>query len=300
MGYPPPEGEVYYEDRPVPIPPAAWDWRARRPLPVPIQVEDNPKDEQVRARVCLHLGSFVWPNVPFPYFFDLPGPEDHVAGEKADLDTAQETRPDDKEKLDSQSSTPKLQTAPESPSPSPYTVDTETRLTIVIPNAHIPRSRPARPLRIWGGGTPGRPGRPGPSSPSVRRRRRIYTDDSDVFLCAVHAGWVTWSGARSARQAGRDAKVELRVLRCVGADGPDAQGVGWGREEVVGRFSGGFGERCEAVAVAAAADVGEEDDGRGLVSAGWGAGHDGSAIEIVGFQFVDVSRVERGSFDFCR
>jgi hypothetical protein len=32
----------------------------------------------------------------------------------------------------------------------------------------------------------------------------------------------------------------------------------------------------------------EEDDGRSLLSCGWGIGHDGSAIEIVGAGFVQV------------
>lgn len=34
----------------------------------------------------------------------------------------------------------------------------------------------------------------------------------------------------------------------------------------------------------------EDDDGRGLVSAGWGTGHDGSAIEILNVQFVPKPR----------
>jgi hypothetical protein len=32
-----------------------------------------------------------------------------------------------------------------------------------------------------------------------------------------------------------------------------------------------------------------DDDGRSLVSAAWGSGHDGSAIEIVNVEFVEVS-----------
>ncbi|KAF9072826.1 hypothetical protein BDP27DRAFT_1143509, partial [Rhodocollybia butyracea] len=47
-------------------------------------------------------------------------------------------------------------------------------------------------------------------------RRRIYTDDSDIFLCALHSGWVTWSGAKKAREEGRDMCVRLRVIRCLG------------------------------------------------------------------------------------
>ncbi|KAF8972785.1 hypothetical protein BDZ97DRAFT_1649641, partial [Flammula alnicola] len=47
--------------------------------------------------------------------------------------------------------------------------------------------------------------------------RRVYTDDSDIFLCAIHSGWLTWSGARKARARGRDLRIEVRVLRCAGA-----------------------------------------------------------------------------------
>ncbi|KAJ4000334.1 hypothetical protein F5050DRAFT_1563112, partial [Lentinula boryana] len=58
----------------------------------------------------------------------------------------------------------------------------------------------------------------GKSHPSNRRpprRRRIYTDDSDIFLCALHSGWVSWSGARKAREEGKDLKVRLRIIRCL-------------------------------------------------------------------------------------
>jgi hypothetical protein len=172
----------------------------------------------------------------------------------------------------------------------------------------------------------------------------VYTDDSDIFLCAIHSGWITWSGAKRARDRGRDLRIDVRVLRCAGAGAGSvfARGVGvfqgkgdqqqqpsFVREELVGRFVGGYGERCfnplgrsgGVVAVGAGEDdedddeegvgVGRdeeekmrlglemeggmlfefddpEDDGRGLVSAAWGTGHDGSAIEIVGVEFVEV------------
>jgi hypothetical protein len=94
------------------------------------------------------------------------------------------------------------------------------------------------------------------------------------------------------------------------------------REELVGRFVGGYGERCfnplgwsggvtkamgeEGVDGEEEEEGGDaamrlelemdgvafddpEDDGRGLVSAAWGTGHDGSAIEIVGVEFVEVT-----------
>ena len=170
-----------------------------------------------------------------------------------------------------------------------------------------------------------------------KRRRRIYTDDSDLFLCALHSGWITWNGAAQARARGKDVKLELRVIRCFGVVGGAqlVEGV-TGKEEVVGRFLGGYGERCFNDAGKAqnaerksgddenkekdkvdekenkddnkdkddGDDVGRqqsadeddaegdmsdsEDDGRGLASAAWGSGHDGSAIEVLGVEFVEV------------
>lgn len=210
------------------------------------------------------------------------------------------------------------------------------------------------------------------ASVALRRPRRVYTDDSDVFLCAIHSGWLTWSGARKARALGRDLKIDVRVIRCAGAGAGSifARGIGRAslkadqgllggpvapsiiaaqqaqaaaanggsdpdtvREEMVGRFVGGYGERCfnplgrtGCIAGDEGADgmygffgfneeTGEpimdgapsllavdgdtahmlppiddaEDDGRSLVSAAWGTAHDGSAIEIVGVEFVEVS-----------
>ena len=155
----------------------------------------------------------------------------------------------------------------------------------------------------------------------------MYTDDSDIFLCAIHSGWLTWSGARQARARGRDLRIEVRVIRCAGA-GPNSV-FAWGsgksaplnpgvgqdvppmvREEMIGRFVGGYGERCfnplgRTGSIAGEDDADDEeairrreeeemmfddpeDDGRSLVSAAWGTGHDGSAIEIVGVEFVEV------------
>ncbi|PFH50309.1 hypothetical protein AMATHDRAFT_145462 [Amanita thiersii Skay4041] len=145
-----------------------------------------------------------------------------------------------------------------------------------------------------------------------RRRRRIYTDDSDLFLCGLHSGWVTWSGAAQARAEGKDMRLNLRVLRCLGAPGSaqlmESGVVRGGKEEVVGRFLGGWGERCfneagkgrrkgrrekqgegEDDEEEDGGSESEEDDGRGLVSAGWGTGHDGSAIEVLMVEFIEVS-----------
>lgn len=87
------------------------------------------------------------------------------------------------------------------------------------------------------------------------------------------------------------------------------------KEEMIGRFTGGFGEKCfnplgvsgrmmgeevdvyESEVLSAGVDD-PENDGRSLVSGGWGVGHDGSAIEIVNVQFVEVSKA-RFLTEFC-
>lgn len=120
-------------------------------------------------------------------------------------------------------------------------------------------------------------------------------------------------------------RIEVRMLRCAGAgagsvftrgvvsgseslgtEGESARGV---KEEMIGRFVGGYGERCFNPLGKSGRIAGEEgdgggeeeeeesdlilddpdDDGRSLVSAAWGSGHDGSAIEIVNVEFIEVS-----------
>ncbi|KZT23766.1 hypothetical protein NEOLEDRAFT_1068783, partial [Neolentinus lepideus HHB14362 ss-1] len=60
--------------------------------------------------------------------------------------------------------------------------------------------------RIWGGGISEE------HAGTLGLTARIYTDDSDLFLCALHAGFITWSGARRARREGRDMKIVVRIL----------------------------------------------------------------------------------------
>jgi hypothetical protein len=88
-------------------------------------------------------------------------------------------------------------------------------------------------------------GKPVLVSIALRRRRWVYMDDSDLFLCALHSGWVKWSGAWAAHAQGKDVRLDLRVLKCAGVPG----GARWiesvvGREDMAGRFLGGWGERC--------------------------------------------------------
>ncbi|KAJ7252603.1 hypothetical protein C8J57DRAFT_1519928 [Mycena rebaudengoi] len=152
----------------------------------------------------------------------------------------------------------------------------ETCASIIIPALHLPAARPPTP-RIWGGGFAS-------YTPVARRapyvqdlRRRFYTDDSDLLACAVHAGCITWSKAAEARRTGRDVRMDVRVIRCL-------RGGGGASGEVIGRFVGGWGARCATAAIETdgSGEGDAEDDGRGLLSASWGAGHDGSAIEVLG------------------
>jgi hypothetical protein len=294
--------------------------------------EDVEEETEVRARACVSLGTYVYPKLPFPYFFDtgdvdmgtVPRVEQPNLKEpqaRGEVDQVQETE-NAREKEEAKAETKE---DGETSKDDKYTVDFETRVTIIIPNAHIPLDRPSKP-RIWGGGAIGRSkkvvmrrgpkrrpsgeneARNGGPLPVKKRGRRVYTDDSDLFLCAVHSGWITWSGGARAREQGQDVKVEVRVLRCVGAGvsciGAERVNGLRGKEEIVGRFLGGWGEKCfnqmpekgRAVKTRRRDDVDvrgemtddEDDDGRGLVSASWGTGHDGSAIEILNVQFVEV------------
>ncbi|OBZ73789.1 hypothetical protein A0H81_06424 [Grifola frondosa] len=179
-----------------------------------------------------HLGTFVYPRTPFP-FLDFPSPS---------AETGAPAEPQD------------------------------IRATILLPCGFLPTSRPARP-RIWGGAPipsvppltaaqqqmvqqfgAGQPGYGRPHAFEMRSARRVYTDDSDLFLCAMHAGMVTWSETRRARRARKDLKMEVRLTR-------EARYVE-GEEE-------------------------SEDDGSYLMSAGWGNSHDGAGIEILWAEFVE-------------
>ncbi|KAJ7880027.1 hypothetical protein B0H14DRAFT_2341222, partial [Mycena olivaceomarginata] len=71
-------------------------------------------------------------------------------------------------------------------------------------------------------------------------QRRIYTDDSDPLCAAVHAGFVRWSALGRARKEGRDVRVEVRVVRVLGAAGKGELGKeGSGAGENGGYREGG-------------------------------------------------------------
>ena len=76
---------------------------------------------------------------------------------------------------------------------------TELRLTVIIPPAFLPPCRQSK-FRVWGGGHPLPTPFLLPTVISPLSRRHVYTDDSDVVECAVHAGLLTWSGIACAKQ----------------------------------------------------------------------------------------------------
>ncbi|KXN90677.1 hypothetical protein AN958_03962 [Leucoagaricus sp. SymC.cos] len=278
-------------------------------------------DREVKARFKINLGTFVYPNTPFPYHFDVGewiGVNGALAkdGEKKE-DAAVKDKDEAKEKEKENGKEGEQTTSQKEEADD--MLDVETQATIVIPNGYIPREKPRKPA-IWGGGVIDSPARP--------KKRRIYTDDSDLFLCALHSGWLTWTASARARDRGQDLRIEVRIIRCAGAGAGSVYAVGAGafagkyapavngvvstngayrqngngkvpvvrKEEIIGRFIGGWGEKCFVHDTNA--DTGdeeensEENDGRGLVSAGWGSGHDGSAIEVLNVEFVNVSLLD--------
>ncbi|KAF9224065.1 hypothetical protein BS17DRAFT_703671 [Gyrodon lividus] len=148
------------------------------------------------------LGTYVWPRTPFPYYFPEWIPAPVAEGDKAAESKATEAG----------STTSSL--APSSlpqPAPTSSPVHTELRLTVLIPPSFLPPARPSK-FRLWGGGLPPPP--PFPPAPSTASfsRRRVYTDDSDVIQCAVHAGLLTWSSIARAKREHRTIHVVLALV----------------------------------------------------------------------------------------
>ena len=276
----------------------------------------DPSDPDVDSGPVRHLGTFVYPRTPFPYFFPINTQLDESDAPK-DATTEKDQEKEDEERKEREKKyKQKWKPKPKKPvkeekdkkvkekmgdeekaptiaepievergndvtkvlledqhQTQPPTTSTSTRATIIIPTAFIPITKPTQPS-IWGGGSVHLGGRKGGRR---RRPQRIYTDDSDLFLCGMHAGWFTWNGARKAREEGKDLRIEVRLVRC---------GAGTGFR----RFLGGQGERCfvREEGEGGGGDDDDDDDGRGVVSAGWGSGHDGSGIEIIKAEFIEV------------
>lgn len=209
-----------------------------------------------------HLGTFVYPSIPFPFMDFSPLVSDTtVSAPSTGALFEREIR--------------------------------EIHVTIFIPTGFLPAKRPKHP-RIWGGapipsfsplfftpplinhvqaGMP--PVFPKPHRFELRGIRRVYTDDSDLFLCALHSGWITWSATRKARQDGKDLRLELRLTR-------------------EARYVGGYGAKY--IGNPDGQDGPSEDDGTVLLSAGWGNGHDGAGMEILKADFVQVGSLSASYF----
>ena len=223
------------------------------------------------------LGTFVWPRTPFPYFFCEVYPKGDGDKENAmsNAKAKGKSKPNGTEK-EGKGEGDEINAR-----------EWEIKAVIYIPSGHLPSSPPHRP-RLWGGGLTAIEARHQHhyQHNSNHRPRRIYTDDSDLILCVIHSGFVRWSAVRKAKAEGKDLKVEVSLVRI--------SGRGLGGALGVGRFIGGTGERywCgEGDGLGIHLGGGEEDDGRGLMSAGWGSEHDGSGIEILAAGFVDKGTV---------
>ncbi|KAG8221058.1 hypothetical protein J3R82DRAFT_2571 [Butyriboletus roseoflavus] len=144
------------------------------------------------------LGTYVWPRTPFPYYFPEWIPTPIIEEDKPVEAKATEAGP---------SSSSLASTS----APAATQTPTELRLTVLVPPSFLPPARPQK-FRLWGGGLPPPP--PFPFTPSIYSfsRRRVYTDDSDVIQCAVHAGLLTWSGIARAKKEGRTIRVVLALV----------------------------------------------------------------------------------------
>ncbi|KAI0091483.1 hypothetical protein BDY19DRAFT_885242 [Irpex rosettiformis] len=242
------------------VPPKAYASRRGSPMPFTTSLPPNatympshsPRPPLPPSLPPLNLGTFVYPHTPFP-FLDFSYPAE----------------------------------APLTPNGPVHLSDKEIReirATIYIPSGFLPTKRPQSP-KIWGGapipsfiplfatpqlvnhlqsGMSYQFRKPHPLE--VHGLRRVYTDDSDLFLCALHAGWVKWSSTHTAKKLGRDLKLDVRLTR-------------------EARYVGGFGSHYMGGSEDEE-DFTGEDDGRSLLSAGWGNSHDGSGVEILNAQFV--------------
>ena len=227
-------------------------------MPVPMDMYQPPRTSPPRKTPPVRIGTFVFPRTPFP-FTDFPSASTSAA----------------------------------SATPEPVPLN-QYKATILIPSGFLPMRRPPRP-RIWGGALiPALPAVPPlsaftavpyrdsrPHAHEARGMRRVYTDDSDLFLCALHAGLLTWSETRRGKAEGKDLRVDVKITKEV-------------------RFIGGFGSRClhdpGFTGGGGVGVYGNQDDGSSLLSASWGNSHDGAGIEVVSATWISVSVLGSRSF----
>ena len=172
-------------------------------------------------------------------------------------------------------------------------VDREVRATVILPWGLLYDELPTmfskgesgwKGLNLWGGGIIPRggttPAETHHSGPTIGGRR-VYTDDSDLALCVLHSGFVNMGGMRKAKINKMSMRVEVKLTR-------------------EGRFVGGFGaifhgghpeKEREGRSDGVNGAGGNEEDGRRMLSGGWGNGHDGAGLEILAVEFIQVSCV---------
>ncbi|EJD07521.1 uncharacterized protein FOMMEDRAFT_164472 [Fomitiporia mediterranea MF3/22] len=265
QGYPPPPMH-YNEVPPPPVP------MALQPMPAP-----SPPMQEPLAEPPVHLGTFIFPNTPFPYFFP--------ARTNSDSRRAPNISPGQSQSKKS---------TRQEPDHVIEHRDRTTHVTILVPSTHLPSSLPTdgRP-RIWGG-TPLPVIDPWGNYTNFANRssagaRRLYTDDSNIALCALHSGRVSLPGLQRARKAGLDLSIRLALYRDIGryiggvsafADGGAAEGapdVDVGLKQLLNlKSSREIGE-----------DVRLEDvNWLETPSASWTSGNDGSGIEVLSAEWM--------------
>ena len=252
------------------------------PAPVPMalqpMVRSPPPPEQMVSESPVNLGTFVFPRTPFPYFFPS-------RRESESRRTTIENEP-----IITSPSSLKRRREPE----LPELRDRPTHVTILIPFAHLPSAlpSPSKP-RVWGGALitvndPYFAGTPfGMYVPRAPHSRRVYTDDSDIALVALHTGRVSWSGMKRARAAKLDLKVTLSLCRdvgrYVGSRGAVAEGTLMDNLSVdrgLKSLLKGKGEEIK--------DDDENVKGWSMLTGTWDSGHDGSGIEVLNAEWIPV------------
>ena len=232
----------------------------------------------------VHLGIFVYPRLPFP-FFDFP--------EKVLVNVDKDGGLVPDEVLANENNDPAKAAMLEDMMILDKEVDREVRATIVLPWGLLYDELPTmfskgesgwKGLNLWGGGIIPRggttPAEAQSSGPTIGGRR-VYTDDSDLALCVLHSGFVNMSGMRKAKANKMSMKIEVKLSR-------------------EGRFVGGFGAVYHGGHPEKEREGGldgvNEEDGRRMLSGGWGNGHDGAGLEILAVEFIQVGCQSRTHF----
>ncbi|KAF7308962.1 hypothetical protein MKEN_01096800 [Mycena kentingensis (nom. inval.)] len=270
----------------------------------------DPPERVFKARRTITIGSFVYPHTPFPYTFPLePLAEDTKAEETVDSDPEIVT----------------LETRATLLIPSAYLPLSKPTRPPRVWGGAVPSSidqpyvqRDERPSTRW---------KPLEYDPKQRRIYTDDSDPVAAAVHAGYVRWSSLARARREGRDMRVEVRMVRVLG-VGADALVAVPAAEEPKEVlvdekpkdkdvkepakakspppppmteaVGRFAGGWGARCgraweDMDKPGSGSPTQKEkerddprDDGRRILSAGWGAGHAGSAFEV-----LDVVLVER-------